>query len=666
MIRAIDIGKHFGKRTLFEGLSVHIRPHDRVGLVGANGTGKTTLFRMFTGEAEPDEGSIARRKDLRIGYLPQEIQPHDGGELLKEVVRSVIDLDALEAERVKLGDELNHASDEQAEAISHKLAALEDRFVHAGGYDIEGRAGEILSGLGFHAREFKRLVSEFSGGWHMRIELAKLLLQDLDLLLLDEPTNHLDMETIQWFEGFLAAFKGAFVLVAHDREFLNRTIKRIVEVTPNGIRDYRGNYDTYRERRVEDDALLEKRFIEQQGRIRELEDFIVRNRARKDRAAQVQSRVKMLDKIVRIIPPSRQKGIHFHFPPAPRSGESVLELRQAAKSYGQHRVFENVDLSVLRGERVALVGYNGAGKSTLLRVLADDLPLSSGERVLGHKVSVQYFAQHQLDALNLANTVQNEVEQVSTTESRPYVRSVLGAFLFSGDDADKRIQVLSGGEKSRVAIAKMLVRSANVLIMDEPTNHLDITSREVLEQALTRFAGTIIFTSHDRAFIDTVATKVIEVRDGDLHHYLGNFQYYQWKKASLEEDQPESVAPNRAPCRAPKAAASLEPADDRPREQDRDRKRREAEARNARHKLLKPLQRQLDDLETKIAYLEIQIETADKALADSEIYQDSAQVQQVNEERADAARSLVSALSRWEDVGAKVEAIQAEDEAKPE
>ena len=660
MITCTDLTKHFGKRTVFSNVTFMIRPDDRIGLVGANGTGKTTLFRVLAGEMEPDDGVIQRQRGVRIGFLPQEIRVHQRGILLPEVVRSVFDVEKAERERHEITEALKIASPEEAERLARHLAALDDRFAHAGGYEIETRAKEVLGGLGFDERDFARNIDELSGGWHMRIELAKLLLSDLDVLLLDEPTNHLDLETIQWFESWLKQYKGAYVMVAHDREFLNRTIERILEVTPTGLREYPGSYDTYRKRRAEDDLLLEKRAAEQQARIREIEDFIARNRVRKDRAAQVQSRIKMLEKIERIELPRHSKGIHFKFPPAARSGETVLELKRATKRYGDHTVLRQLDLGILREERVALVGLNGAGKSTLLTILAGVNDLTEGERVLGHNVSLQYFAQHQLEALTLTNTVQKEVESAATWDTHPIVRGLLGAFLFSGDDVEKPVGVLSGGEKSRVALAKMLVRSSNLLILDEPTNHLDIDSREVLEQALLSFGGTVVFTSHDRQFIDHVATKVIEVRAGDLHHYLGNYTYYAWKKAHLEEDRPEQrrAAPSRGKDAGQEPTRAERADDARAREGDKDRKRREAEARNALHRKLKPLKDELDEVENAITLFEIRQDTVDRDLADPDVYKDAERVRQLNAERAEIQRDLARAMSRWEQLGAEIEAIE--------
>jgi ATP-binding cassette subfamily F protein 3 len=647
VIHVYGIAKNFGKRLLFRNLDLTIQPDDRIGLVGANGTGKTTLFRLLAGEEEPDEGRIDRRRGVRVGFLHQEIRVQRGGTVLAEVIHSVADVTRLERERHELEQALHDATPEEAELLARRLSEVQELFHHLGGYELESRAREILAGLGFTEADLTRPLAEFSGGWHMRLELAKLLLQDLDLLLLDEPTNHLDLESIQWFEQFLASFRGAYVLVSHDREFLNRAIRRIVEVTPGGLRDYPGNYEKYREMREHDDEIQARRCEEQQARIREIEDFIARNRVRKDRAPQVQSRIKELERMERLEAPVSSKHIRLQFPPAVRSGGTVLELRDATMRYGALSVFEDVAFSLLRDERVCLVGRNGAGKSTLLRVLAGVQRLTGGECVVGHNVSIQYFAQHQLEALNLQNSVQREVEQAATYETNPIVRSLLGAFLFSGDDADKKIEVLSGGEKSRVALAKMLVRHANLLIMDEPTNHLDITSREVLERALLDFGGTLLFTSHDRQFIDHVATKVVEVRGGQLHHYLGNWSYYAWKKARLEEDQPR---PGQDDVQRSATA----------RDRDRDRKRREAEARNQLSRVLKPLKTEFEDLENRIQYLEIQVADLDTELSDPGTHRQGERVRQLSAERGDLMRELTAAMTRWEGLGTEIERVERE------
>ena len=649
MIHLIGVEKRFGKRTLFTKVNLHVRPDDRMGLVGANGTGKTTVFRILTGEVEPEEGEVNRRKGLRIGHLHQEVVVQRGGTLLADVVASVEEVESLKAEQARLEDRLAEAGEDELEALAARLGHAQDRFLGVGGYEVEGRAREILAGLGFSESDFKRDLRAFSGGWHMRVELAKLLLQDLDLLLLDEPTNHLDLETIEWFERFLASFGGAYILVAHDREFLNRTVKRIVDVTPDGIREYPGNYDTYRERVQRDDELALKRYQEQQARIREIEDFVARNRARKDRATQVQSRLKQLEKIERLKPPRASgRSMHFQFPPAPRSGATVLTLRGVDMAYGEHKVFEALDLAVMREERIALVGLNGAGKSTLLKLIAGTLTPTAGERLLGHNASLQYFAQHQLDALDLGRTVQAEMESAATSETMAFVRSLLGAFLFSGEDVDKLVAVLSGGEKARVALGKMLLKSANLLVMDEPTNHLDIESREVLEQALKRFGGTIVFTSHDRTFIENVATKIIEIDAGALHHYLGNWSYYLWKKARMEEDRPEADPSEGAPS---EAAPSR-------RDEERERRRDEAQRRNERFRLLRPLKEEMEALEARVEELEARAATIDEELSDPEVYQDTERVRALNQERSAGARELEALMTRWEALGEQVEALE--------
>jgi ATP-binding cassette, subfamily F, member 3 len=648
MIHLIDVEKRFGKRTLFTKANLHVRPDDRVGLVGANGTGKTTVFRILTGEVEADEGEVNRRKGLRIGHLEQEVVVQRSGTLLADVVASVGEVESLKAEQARLEERLAVADEHELEALAARLGQAQDRFLSAGGYEVEGRAREILAGLGFSESDFGRDLRAFSGGWHMRVELAKLLLQDLDLLLLDEPTNHLDLETIEWFERFLASFGGAYILVAHDREFLNRTVRRIVDVSPDGIREYPGNYDTYRERVERDDELATKRYQEQLARIREIEDFVARNRARKDRATQVQSRLKQLEKIERLRPPRSSRQVHFHFPPAARSGATVLSLRGVDMAYGAHKVFSELELAVMREERIALVGLNGAGKSTLLKLIAGSLTPTAGERALGHNVSLQYFAQHQLDALDLRRTAQAEMESAATSETMSYVRSLLGAFLFSGDDVDKLVAVLSGGEKARVALGKMLLRSANLLVMDEPTNHLDIESREVLERALKRFGGTIVFTSHDRTFIENVATKIIEIDAGALHHYLGNWSYYLWKKARYEEDRPD-VRPTDA---SPTDAAPSR------RDEERERKRDEAKRRNERFRLLKPLKDEMATLEARVDELEARAAAIDEELSDPEVYRDAERVRSLNQEKSAGARELDEHMTRWEELGEGVEALE--------
>ena len=651
MLHLVDVSKAFGTQDLFAHGNLHIAPGDRIGLVGPNGSGKTSLFRLITGELAPDEGELRRRKHLRVGYLAQEIEPRREGRVLQSVVDGVRGLGALRHERAEVMTAL-HAenSGQDADALAARLASLEEAFERAGGYAVEGEARAVLAGLGFTAANLERPLRTFSGGWQVRAELARLLLDQPDLLLLDEPTNHLDLESIEWFENYLAAFRGAFALVSHDREFLNRAVSRIVEVRRDGFRAYSGGYDTYRRRRAEDEALQEKHFKEQQARIREIEDFVARNRVRKDRARQVQSRLKALSQIERIEAPHREGSIHFQFPQPERSGDQVILLEGAGKRYGDNCVFDGLDLTVRRGQRIAVVGPNGAGKSTLLKMLAGILPLDAGRRTLGSNVTVDYFAQHQVEALDPAKSVLEEVHRRSSVLTAPAVRGILGAFRFSGDDVEKRVSVLSGGEKSRLALAKMLLRPANLLLMDEPTNHLDIGSREMLERALAAYDGTLVLTSHDRRFIDTVANIVLEVHRGHVAVYPGNYSDYAWKRQA-EGQRPAGTAESSRDAESAPTPHG--------REAHRARKRREAEHRVRLGRALKPLRRERKQLEGDIETCEAQIGKMETLLADPELYRDGERARRAVAKHESLCKNVQKLYERWGEVEAEIEDREA-------
>ena len=476
---------------------------------------------------------------------------------------------------------------------------------------------------------------------------------------------------MQWFESYLATFKGSYVIVAHDRAFLNRTVRRIVDVGPNGLREYPGSYDRYRRLKTDEEALLEKRFQEQQVRIRELEDFIARNRTRKDRARQVQGRIRQLEKIEKIELPRRSKGIRFQFPQPPRSGNDVLRLEGVKKRYGDWTVFDGVDLHLLRKERIALVGQNGAGKSTLLKILAGRLSIDGGERVLGANVHLDYFAQHQLEALHPENTVFLEMLSGRSGATMPLARAILGAFLFSGDDVDKKVKVLSGGEKSRLALAKLLLAPANLLILDEPTNHLDIDSREVLEAALSRYEGTLVFTSHDRAFINALATKVIEVAQGPgalgtgstLTLFPGNYDYYAWKRCEMETQGTKGSQRQAGGAPVPEAARDRdEPQDASPgkaRQAERERKRIEAEKRNRLYRKVRPLREELERLEAQVARGEERLARLEARLKERDFYLDAVLSGKALEEYAALKSRLEKEMARWADLAEKIEVVEA-------
>jgi ATP-binding cassette, subfamily F, member 3 len=685
MIHIESLTKRYGDKVLFEDASWHVGKRDRIGLTGVNGAGKTTLLRLLAGSETPDSGSIRMASDTTIGYLPQDGIVHQGHTVYEEVVLAFDELLKLKDEQHRIEDTLAHASEDDTaghERLLERYAEVTERFRHLGGYEMDLRVAEVLRGLGFSHADQTRATTEFSGGWQMRIALAKLLLARPNLLLMDEPTNHLDLPARNWLEEYLSTYPGSVVLVSHDRYFLDATIARITEVGLKTLTDYHGNYSHYTvEHAARMDRLLEAH-RRQTEEIEKTQAFINRFRYQATKARQVQSRIKQLDKVERIdIPPERKK-IRFHFPEAPRPGRIVLEAHGLRKVYGDRVVLRGIELLVERGDRLALVGPNGAGKSTLMRLLAGVDQPDAGACTRGHKVVLDYFAQDQAAVLNAARTVYEEMSSASPTTMVPMIRNILGGFLFSGDDVNKKVSVLSGGERNRLAIAKMLLNPSNLLLLDEPTNHLDLDSKEVLLEALADYHGTLIFVSHDRYFVDRLASKVIEVGDGEIILYPGGYEdFLDWKKRRLAEGLP-LVAPGAAPRREqspapsppprsekaartekkpsarllPKQPAALqaqEPAPNplaprlRPKNAPPERQIRERETRR--------LKAQISDLEKQIAAREQSIRELEQAMSTPGFYDD----RQVSERAVgeyEALKTEVGALmSRWEDLQTQIE-----------
>ena len=536
MIHLTNISKQYGSRVLFSSGSFQVRPGDKIGLVGPNGAGKTTIFRIITRQEGIDSGTVNIADKLLIGYFSQSTGEMRGRSALEEVKSSGGRVSHLAAELARMEKRLHESaesplSDEEMSDLLERYGEAQLEFEQRGGYDLHSRAQAILTGLGIHPEEHDRPVEVFSGGWKMRIALAKILVLNPDVLLMDEPTNHLDLESIIWLEEWLVNFKGALVMTSHDRDFMNRIVTRIVEIANKAITPYSGNYDFYlREREIRRDQLFAAH-QKQQDMLAKEEEFIARFAARASHAAQVQSRVKKLEKIDRIEIPAEEKTIQFEFPPPPRSGNDVVRIRDLAKEWPLEngktkRVFSGVSGAVQRLDKIAVVGVNGAGKSTLLKTIAGHTQPTSGTVTLGSNVQIGYFSQHSLDVLNANKTIYDEIYDRVPHATIGYVRNLLGAFLFSGDDVYKKISVLSGGEKSRVVLATILATPVNFLVLDEPTNHLDIRSREILLEAVQNFDGTVMLVSHDRHFLRSIAHRVFEVDHGELRIYEGNYEYY--------------------------------------------------------------------------------------------------------------------------------------------
>jgi len=545
MITFNHIHKQFGGRVLFKDCSLQIGARDRIGLIGPNGSGKTTLFRMILGEESMDDGEILIAKGVKIGYLPQEVISFRGNTVLDEVLKSLTNITSLQDKMKILEEELSSIEDpKKQEKLAREYGKLQEHYTLLGGYGLEAEAKRILQGLGFTERDFDRFTDELSGGWLMRIALSKILLQSPDLLLLDEPTNHLDLASLIWLENFLVNYPGAMVIISHDRVFLNHLIDRIAEIEGEKIDFYYGDYDRYLEEKEGRREIIEATYKTQQKKIEQTERFIERFRAKNTKSSQVQSRIKMLEKIERIELPKDRREIRFEFPAPQRSGHRVIEIKNLHKNYGETMVYQAIDLTLFRGDKAALVGPNGAGKSTLLKILAGILDYEKGEVIPGKDVTRAYFAQHQFDLLRPENTVYEEFLSITTDESQTQLRTLLGTFLFSGDEIEKKVSVLSGGEKSRLVLAKMLLKPANLLLLDEPTSHLDIASRNVLEMALKQFQGTIGLITHDRHLINQIASKVIEIDQGIPTVYIGNYDDYLYKKqqpAGAEEKEKVKV-----------------------------------------------------------------------------------------------------------------------------
>src|SRR5216683_1841150 len=543
MIQLSAAGKRFGHKLLFENADWLITAHDRIGLVGANGTGKSTLMKTLAGLDTFDYGSLIVAKGTTAGYLPQDGLSLSGRTVFAECMSVFDKLRAMEQELEALTHsmaELDHTSAEYS-AVADRYQRVEHEFRTRDGYSIESEVGRVLMGLGFTKEDWPRMTDEFSGGWQMRLALAKLLLQKPNLLLLDEPTNHLDLEARNWLEEYLHNYPYAFVLISHDRYFLDVTVNKIAEIWNKRFWFYTGNYDKFLSQKTQRNEQLQAAYRNQRDRIEQLEVFINRFRYQATKAKQVQSRIKELEKIERIEVPPEEKTIHFSFPQPKQSGRTVAEFNGVAKSYGEKEVFRDVSFVIERAERIALVGVNGAGKSTLIKLLAGTEQLTQGEYRLGHKAQPDYFAQDQYKELNPNARILDDLGDLSPGSTQTELRSLLGCFLFSEDDVFKKIGVLSGGERGRYALLRLLLHPANFLLLDEPTNHLDLRAKDVLLDALMEYTGTVVFVSHDRYFIDKLATRVFEIGDGKVEVYPGNYEDYLWRKQGGSAKQNEAI-----------------------------------------------------------------------------------------------------------------------------
>jgi ATP-binding cassette, subfamily F, member 3 len=657
VIQLSELTKTFGDRTLFDRVTWQIGDGDRVGLCGPNGAGKTTLLKLLGGLEEPDSGIVAKPADLTIGYLPQDGLTHRGRTVFEEASSAFQPLLDMKAEMHDIEHKLADASIPQDahDAMLSRYSELQDRFRLGDGYSMDLRIATVLRGLGFSPEDSERPCETFSGGWQMRIALAKLLLGRPNLLLLDEPTNHLDLEARNWLEEYLGAYPYAVILVSHDRYFLDAVVTRITDVHLRRLTDYVGNYSKYVDQR---EAMLERlrqAKREQDEEVARVKMFIDRFRYQATKAAQVQSRIKLLEKVVPIEVPPERKRIHFRFPDCMKSGRTVLELKHVRKAYDRLTVFSDVSLHIERGDRIALVGPNGAGKSTLMRMLSGEEAPDSGTRTLGHQVVMEYFAQDEATRLDPALTVYETLASGSPNDMVPAIRNILGGFLFSGDDVYKKAGVLSGGERTRLAVARMLLRPSNTLLLDEPTNHLDLDSKDVLLDALEDYGGTLIIVSHDRYFVEKLATKIIEIGHAGAVVYPGTYTEFLWHKEHPADQLPTPKRPTAKPRPTPKnqTAGPKGPAvptteDRRPKTDDREARKRLETERKKHQRASEALQKRIADLEGRIAEREAKVKDLEATMSAPGFYEDRNASKHAIEQHQALMWEVGDLMAQWE------------------
>ena len=660
MIQLQDVTKAFGDKTLLEHVTWQVGDRDRVGLCGPNGAGKTTLLKMLSGSDEPDSGFIQKPNALTFGYLPQDGLAHSGRTVVAEAslaLKPLLDLkDEMHVLEERLGDAT--VSETEHDALLHRYSEVQDRFRLGDGYQIELKVATVLRGLGFEPEVQEQLTDHLSGGWQMRLALAKLLLSAPDLLLLDEPTNHLDLEARNWLEEYLVAYPHAVILVSHDRYFLDAVVTHIADLSLRTITDYHCNYSKYLVQRDANLGRLREAKRRQDEEVQRVEEFISRFRYQATKAAQVQSRIKMLEKVERIEVPPERKRIHFQFPASAKSGRMVQELKGVRKAYGSAAelakkkvVLDKVDLHIERGDRIALVGPNGAGKSTLMRMLSGEEAPDAGVRTEGHQVVMQYFAQDEATRLDPALTVYETLSAGSPHTMVPAIRNILGGFLFSGDDVYKKAAVLSGGERTRLAVARMLLRPSNTLLLDEPTNHLDIDSKEVLLDALADYGGTLIFVSHDRYFVERLATKIVEVGHGRALLYPGTYEAYLWSKAQGAKGAESAKGVGAKSATSAKRAAPPAP---KPQQVHDDRKKVGAEKKR-RERAFRALRDRVADLETRIAEKERAIKEVEQEMSAPDFYGDHEKSKPALARHQALMWDVGELLAQWEMLQAEAE-----------
>ncbi len=640
MLTLSDISKAFGPQVLFRTTTLQVNRQDRIGLVGPNGAGKSTLFNMILGKETPDDGKVLMERNVTVGFLPQESAPVQD--------ETVLEL-AINPELAKLKKQIKalDANPDLHDDLDHSPHA---RYAEIHGHQTEAKAKKILAGLSFREKDFNRPAKEMSGGWVMRAHLARLLSEEPDLLMLDEPTNHLDLEALLWFQGYLKKYPGAILVISHDREFLNQLVESIVEIRQNRLLRYRGNYEDYLVQREANEAQLEAAYKNQQREIDRLMEFVNKFRAKNTKATQAQSKLKQIERMEKVDAPVQDdRKIQFRFPQPQRSGLKAINLKNIHHAYGSLQVYQGIDFEAQRGQRIVLVGPNGAGKSTLLKILAGVLPVQEGERKPGHNVEIGYFSQYRTDTLHAKWTVLEEALDTRQPVTEQFARTLLGGFLFQGDDVFKKVHVLSGGEKSRLALVKILLNPPNLLLMDEPTTHLDMSSIDALLAALDQYEGTLIFISHDVYFIRSLANHVVQVHSNQLTHFPGGYQYYLDKTSAKDG--------LTAGASSTGTTSSNSATKERPKFRTKEQKRKEAEERQARSRRRKSQQTLVNQLEKKIQDLEKrQIELTNE-LELPETYENPGQALKINRELTELTRDLEETNSRWEEEATKLETL---------
>ena len=647
MIDLSNISLQFSGKYLFKDVNYKISSGDKISLVGANGTGKSSILKIIAGLLQPESGEVLKQKRIAIGYLPQDSVTHRGKTLLEEASSALTDIIELQKKETSLAEALanpNLTEEEQMD-LAHQLGEVHHKLDGLDSYSAESKVEKILIGLGFAEEDFSRLTDEFSGGWQMRIALAKILISQNDILLLDEPTNHLDIDSLEWLIDFLKAYKGGLLIVSHDKNFITQVTNRTLEIFLGKFFTFKGDYDAYINYKIERAELTVHQYEQQQKKIKETQKFIERFRYKATKSRQVQSRIKQLDKVDLIELPEDKSEINIRFSEPPQSGRTPIKLISIHKSYGDKKVFQGIDFEIEKGEKIAFVGPNGAGKSTLAKIIAGVIDYNSGERILGHNTIISYYAQDVADNLNPTLDIIETVDGIDVNKTVGQLRSLLGSFLFSGDDVFKKVGVLSGGEKSRVALCKILLTKANFIILDEPTNHLDYTSKLILQKALVDFNGSLILVSHDVDFLRPIASKVIDIRKGKLKTYLGDIDYFLSKRdlSSLERD-----------------AVVVEKKEKVETTNRKDQKRLEAELRQQKHNATKNLVKEISSWEIKISSYENLIKDLERKLADPSIYSDGDAAKDITNRFNKTKSELEQANKKWEKLTEKLLEIESQ------